>query len=203
MKIFCIARNYKAHAEELGNKVPKEPVVFMKPETALMRKNKVFFHPEFSSKIDYEVEIVLRICKLGKHIAEKHAHTYYDKIGVGIDFTARDIQAKCKSEGLPWEISKSFDGSAAVSRFIEKDQFKNINNINFSLKQNGKTVQNANTSMMIFGFDRIISFISGFFTLKIGDLVFTGTPEGVSKININDKLEALIENKMLLNIKIK
>ncbi len=175
----------------------------MKPETALIRKKNVFFHPEFSRKIDYEVEIVLRICKLGKHIAEKYAHTYYDKIGIGIDFTARDIQSKCKVEGLPWEISKSFDGSAAVSNFIETYQFKNINKINFSLKQNGKTVQNANTSKMIFSFDHIISYISKFFTLKIGDLVFTGTPEGVGKININDKLEALIENKVLLNLKVK
>ncbi len=203
MKIFCIGRNYRAHAEELGSEVPKEPVVFMKPETAIIRKNMVFFYPGFSNKIDYEVELVLKICKLGKHISEKYAHTYYDKIGIGIDFTARDLQEKCKAKGLPWEIAKAFDNSAAVSDLIDKNQFKNINDISFGLILNGKKVQEANTSQMIFSFDQIISHISRYFTLKIGDLIYTGTPAGVGEININDRLEAFIEDENFLNVKIK
>ncbi len=203
MKILCIGRNYRAHAEELKSEIPKEPVFFMKPETAIIRNNLPFFYPGFSEKIHYEVELVLKICKLGKHISEKFAHTYYDQIGIGLDFTARDIQENCKKKGLPWEIAKAFDGSAAISNFVDKNKFKDLNNINFSLNLNGKTVQKASSSQMIFTFDQLISYLSKFVTLKIGDLVFTGTPSGVGELHINDQLEAYIENEKILNVNVK
>ncbi len=203
MKILCIARNYQAHIEEMNNEIPEEPVLFMKPETALIRNNLPFFYPEFSEKVDYEVELVLKVCRLGKYISEKFAHSYYDKIGVGLDFTARDIQENCKEKRLPWEIAKAFDGSAAISNFVNKREFKDINNINFSLKHNGKTVQQASSSQMLFNFDRLISYLSKFVTLKIGDLIFTGTPSGVGEIHMDDLLEAYIEDKKMITIKIK
>ncbi len=203
MKIICIGRNYIEHAHELNNPVPTEPVFFMKPETALVREGMPFFYPDFSTDIHHEVELVLRICKLGKHISERFAHTYYDAIGIGIDFTARDIQNKCKEKGLPWEIAKAFDGSAPLGGFISKEQFNDLHDINFSLKKNGETVQKGNSGMMIFNFDKIIEYVSKFVTLKIGDLIYTGTPAGVGPVQKNDILEAFINEKKLLRIPVK
>jgi len=203
MKIICIGRNYVEHAHELNNPVPDNPVFFMKPETALIRAGLPFFYPDFSNEVHYEVELVLRICKLGKHINEKFAHTYYDGIGVGIDFTARDVQNICKQKGLPWEIAKAFDGSAPVSDFIPVSHFHNIYDINFSLQKNNSTVQQGNSGMMIFNFEKIIAFISRFVTLKIGDLIFTGTPAGVGEVSVGDTLEAFIDEKSLLKLMVK
>jgi len=203
MKIICIGRNYVEHAHELNNPVPADPVFFLKPETALIRAGLPFFYPDFSNDVHYEVELVLQICKLGKHINEKFAHTYYDAIGIGIDFTARDIQSICKKKGLPWEIAKAFDGSAPVSRFIPKTEFKDLYDIGFSLQKNGETVQKGNSGMMIFNFEKIISYVSRFITLKIGDLIFTGTPAGVGAVQKNDNLKASIGDKILLDILVK
>ena len=203
MKIIAIGRNYIEHAKELNNPVPKEPMFFMKPETALIRNNKPFFYPDFSKEIHYETEIVFKICKLGKNIEPKFANRYFQEIGIGIDFTARDLQKKCKENGKPWEIAKSFDGSAPISKFIPKTYFPDLNNLEFSLDKNGETVQEGNTKNMIFNFDAIIAYISKFVTLKIGDLVFTGTPAGVGEIKIGDKLSASINNKLMLDFKIK
>ncbi len=203
MKIICIGRNYVEHANELNNPLPDEPVFFLKPETAIIKAGLPFFYPDFSNDIHYEVELVLRICKLGKNIQTKFAHKYYNEIGIGIDFTARDLQNKCKEKGLPWEISKAFDSSAPVGEFINKKEFKDIQNINFSLDINNKTVQKGNSNLMIFSFDEIISYISKFVTLKIGDLIFTGTPAGVGSVTKDDKLEAFIEHKKLLTVIIK
>ncbi len=203
MKIICIGRNYIEHANELNNPLPENPVFFLKPETALIRAGLPFFYPDFSENVHYEVELVVRIKRLGKHIQEKYSHKYYDEIGVGIDFTARDIQEKCKKNGLPWEIAKSFDSSAPVSGFINKNEFDDVNDISFSLEKNDKTVQKGNSGMMIFSIDKIISYISGFITLKIGDLIFTGTPAGVGSINKEDKLTAFIENRKMLELHVK
>ncbi len=203
MKIICIGRNYIEHAHELNNPVPAEPVFFMKPETALIRAGLPFFYPDFSKDVHFEVELVLHICKLGKHISEKFAHTYYDKIGIGIDFTARDVQNTCKQKGLPWEIAKAFDGSAPVSKFIPKENFSDPYDINFSLRKNDETVQKGNSGMMIFNFEKIIAYVSRFVTLKIGDLIFTGTPAGVGPVQIHDNLKAYIEDKKLLDLNVK
>ncbi|TVQ92914.1 MAG: FAA hydrolase family protein [Bacteroidetes bacterium] len=203
MKIICIGRNYVEHAHELNNPVPAEPVFFLKPETALIRSGLPFFYPDFSNEVHYEVELVLKVSKLGKHINEKFAHTYYDAIGIGIDFTARDLQSICKQKGLPWEIAKAFDGSAPVSRFIPKTEFKDIYDIEFSLEKNGETVQKGNSGMMIFNFEKIISYVSRFITLKIGDLIFTGTPAGVGAVHKNDNLKASIGEKKLLDLLVK
>jgi acylpyruvate hydrolase len=203
MKIICIGRNYVEHAHELNNPVPSQPVFFMKPETALIRAGLPFFYPDFSNDIHHEVELVLRISKLGKHIQERFAHTYYDAIGLGIDFTARDIQDVCKQKGLPWEIAKAFDGSAPVSSFIEKEKFSDLFDINFTLKKNNDIVQKGNSGMMIFNFDKIISYVSRFVTLKIGDIIFTGTPAGVGSVKKGDNLKAYFEQDMVLNIDIK
>ena len=203
MKIICIGRNYVEHAKELNNPLPEVPIFFLKPETALLQKNQPFFYPEFSEDIHYETEIVLKIKKVGKHIQEKFAHTYYDEIGLGIDLTARDLQSNCKKKGLPWEIAKGFDGSAPLGKFINKSEFENINDLRFSLKVNGETRQDGNTKDMIFSFDKIIAYVSQFLTLKIGDLIFTGTPEGVGPIKIGDHFEAFIEDKKMLEINIK
>jgi acylpyruvate hydrolase len=203
MKIICIGRNYVEHAHELNNPVPSQPVFFMKPETALIRAGLPFFYPDFSNDIHHEVELVLRISKLGKHIQERFAHTYYDAIGLGIDFTARDIQDVCKQKGLPWEIAKAFDGSAPVSSFIEKEKFSDLFDINFTLKKNNNIVQKGNSGMMIFNFDKIISYVSRFVTLKIGDIIFTGTPAGVGSVKKGDNLKAYFEQDMMLNIDIK
>ena len=203
MKIICIGRNYIEHANELNNPVPDNPVFFMKPESAIIRAGLPFYYPDFSKDIHYEAELVLRINKVGKHISEKFAHTYYDSIGLGIDFTARDLQSICKKKGLPWEMAKAFDGSAPISAFLPRKNFSDINDINFTLKKNGQTVQKGNSGMMIFTFDKIIAYISKFITLKIGDMIFTGTPAGVGPVEIGDKLEAFIENKKMLDIAVK
>lgn len=203
MKIIAIGRNYINHAKELNNPVPAEPVVFMKPDTALLREGKAFIHPEFSSDIHYEVELVIKIAKEGKHIAEKFARGYIESIGIGIDFTARDLQDKCKEKGLPWEIAKAFDSSAPIGNFKNISEFKELGNINFSLHKNNVQVQKGNSADMIFSFEQIISYVSKRFTLKKGDLIFTGTPEGVGKINIGDHYEAYIENEKMLNLEIK
>jgi 2-keto-4-pentenoate hydratase/2-oxohepta-3-ene-1,7-dioic acid hydratase in catechol pathway len=203
MKIICIGRNYAEHAKEMNAAVPTEPVFFMKPDTALIKDNQPFYYPDFSREIHHEVELVIKINKPGKHIAPEFAHKYYNEIGIGIDFTARDIQAKCKEKGLPWEKAKAFDGSAPIGLFIDKKEIKDLNSINFSLTINGNLVQKGNTKDLLFSFDQVISYISKFVTLKTGDLIFTGTPEGVGPVKIGDKLEAAIEDKTLLQFEIK
>lgn len=203
MKIICIGRNYVEHAKELSNPIPKKPVFFMKPDTALLQKNSPFFYPSFSEDVHYEVELVLRICKNGRHIEEKFASNYYNEIGIGIDFTARDIQAECKKKGLPWEIAKAFDQSAPIGKFIKTSQITDLNNINFSLKINDEIRQQGNSSDMIFSFDQIIAYVSKFITLREGDYIFTGTPDGVGPTKIDDHFEALIEDKKLLDFNVK
>ena len=203
MKILCIGRNYAKHAQELGNTVPTEPLFFLKPETAIQPKGHPFFIPHFSNDIHYEVELVVKINKTGKHIEEKFAHKYYSEIGLGIDFTARDIQQECKAKGLPWEKAKGFDGSAQISNtFIEKSDLE-LNNIPFSLNKNGKQVQLGNSSEMIFKFDKIIAYLSKFYSLKIGDLIFTGTPEGVGKVEKGDFLNGFIGEQEMFKVLIK
>lgn len=203
MKIICIGRNYREHAKELNNAVPEKPVFFMKPDTALLQKNNPFFYPDFSKNVQYETEIVLKINRNGRHIEEKFAHKYFDEIGIGIDFTARDLQAEQKKKGLPWEIAKAFDQSAPVGKFLPKSQFADLNNINFSLKINGEVRQQGNTEDMMFSFDRIIAYVSQFISLKTGDLIFTGTPAGVGPIQINDHFEVFIEDEKLLEFNVK
>ncbi len=203
MKIIAIGRNYIDHAKELNNPVPDEPVIFLMPETALIRNNKPFFYPDFSKDIHYEVELVLKIDKLGKNIAEKFAHRYYNEIGIGIDFTARDMQTSLKEKGLPWEKAKAFDGAAPLGAFVSKEEFDSVKNINFSLEKNGKVVQQGNSKDMLFSFDSIIAHISKYFTLKIGDLIYTGTPAGVGPVKIDDNLLAKIEGKELLMVDIR
>ncbi|MEW6470492.1 MAG: fumarylacetoacetate hydrolase family protein [Bacteroidota bacterium] len=198
MKIICIGRNYAEHAKEMKSAIPAEPVFFMKPDTALIKDNQPFFIPDFSRELHHEVEIVLRISKPGKHIAEEFAHKYFDGIGIGIDFTARDLQAQCKEKGLPWEKAKAFDGSAPVSAFMPKSGFSDLRNLDFRLDINGKTVQKGNTRNLLFSFDKLIAYVSTFVTLKTGDLIFTGTPEGVGPVKAGDTLSAYIaDNKML------
>ncbi|SEI88487.1 2-keto-4-pentenoate hydratase/2-oxohepta-3-ene-1,7-dioic acid hydratase (catechol pathway) [Cyclobacterium xiamenense] len=203
MKIIAIGRNYAAHIEELQNEKPSEPVVFMKPDTALLKNNAPFYHPDFSQDIHHEVELVLKIKKEGKYIDRKFAHTYYDEIGIGIDFTARDLQQKCKEKGLPWEIAKAFNGSAPVGAFRPASDFPDVTNINFHLDINGERRQTGNTSLLIFPFDVILSYVSQFFTLKTGDLIFTGTPAGVGKVAVGDRLEAYVEQEKLLEVEVK
>ncbi len=204
MKIICIGRNYAKHAKELNNPLPQEPVFFLKPDTALLPKKQPFFIPNFSNDIHYEAEIVVKINRVGKNIQEKFASKYYEEIGLGIDFTARDLQQACKKEGLPWEKAKAFDGSAPVGQqFVSIAQIADLKNLNFSLMINGEERQVGNTSDMIFSIDAIIAYISQFITLKIGDLIFTGTPEGVGPIKINDHLEGFIEKEKVLDLKIK
>lgn len=203
MKILCIGRNYAEHIAELNNERPSEPVVFMKPDTALLRENEAFYHPDFSNDIHHEVEIVLKINKMGKNIEAKFAHKYYEEIGIGIDFTARDVQSKLKEKGLPWEKAKAFNDSAPISGFVSKSEFADLKNLNFHLDINGETRQKGNTSMMLWDFNEIIAEISKYFTLKTGDLIFTGTPAGVGKVNIGDKLTAFIEGKEMLSFDIK
>jgi 2-keto-4-pentenoate hydratase/2-oxohepta-3-ene-1,7-dioic acid hydratase in catechol pathway len=203
MKIICIGRNYAEHVKELNNNRPDSPVIFLKPDTSIILKNQPFFIPDFSSEINYEVEIILKICKLGKHIENKYAHKYFNQIGLGIDFTARDTQNELKSNGLPWEKAKAFDGSALVGSWFDKTKFKDLRNLNFSLNKNGKSVQIGNTSQMMWNFDELISEISKYFTLKIGDIIFTGTPSGVGKVNKGDNLEGFIEGKSSFVINVK
>jgi len=203
MKIICIGRNYSEHAEEFNNPVPVKPVFFLKPDSSIIKNGKPFFYPDFSQEIHYEIELVLKIGRLGKGIAKKFAYRYYDEIGLGVDFTARDLQKDCKENGLPWEISKAFEGSAPLGEFLPKEHFSDPANINFHLDINGKTVQEGNSSDMIFSFDLLISYVSQFFPLKNGDLIFTGTPAGVGPVNRNDHLEAYIGDKKLLDFYVK
>ncbi len=203
MKIICVGRNYAAHAAELNNPIESDPVIFMKPDTALMQARQPFFYPSFSEDIHYETELVVKINKVGKNIAEKFAHRYYDEVSLGIDFTARDLQTKLKNKGLPWELAKAFDGSAPVGDFISKSGLAPINDLHFSLLINGEIRQKGHTALMLFSVDKIISFVSSYFTLKKGDLIFTGTPEGVGPIQKEDLLEAFMGEKKLLSLKIK
>ncbi len=203
MKIIAIGRNYAEHAKELNNPVPSVPVIFMKPDTALLKDNKPFYHPEFSQDVHHEIEIVLKVCKEGKHIAEKFAANYYDEIALGVDFTARDIQSKHKEKGLPWELAKAFDNSAPVSSFLPKAQFANLYELNFKLDVNGETRQQGNTKDLLFSFERIIAFVSQDITLKKGDLIFTGTPQGVGKVNIGDKLQGYLEDEKMFDFEVK
>ena len=203
MKIICVGRNYTDHIKELENNKPKDPVLFLKPDSSIILKNKPFFIPDFSQNIHYELELIIKISRLGKHIQEKFSHKYYDFIGLGIDFTARDLQTDLKSKGLPWEKSKAFDGSCFTSKWINKSEFNDINNLNFNLDKNGKTVQKTNSKLMLWKIDELISYISTFFTLKIGDVIFTGTPAGVGKVSIGDNLEGFIEKNKIFNLNIK
>lgn len=203
MKIICIGRNYAAHAKELGNEIPDEPIIFMKPKSALLQSHTPFYYPEFTNELHYECELVLRICKNGKYIQERHASNYYNGITVGIDFTARDLQDEAKKKGLPWEKSKAFDNSAAVGKFIDITPEINKKNINFTLLKNKELVQKGNAAQMIFSFDALIANISNYFSLNIGDLIFTGTPAGVGECVVGDELEAFIEDKSLLLFEVK
>jgi len=203
MKVIAIGRNYAAHAKELNNPIPSVPVIFMKPDTAVLKDNKPFYLPEFSSDIHYELEIVLKICKEGKHIQEKFAANYFEEVGLGIDFTARDIQSQHKEKGLPWELAKAFDNSAAISSFVPKSKFENLYDLQFELQINKETRQNGDTKNLLFPFEKIIAFVSQYITLKKGDLIFTGTPEGVGQVYAGDHLEAWLAGEQLLNFHIK
>ncbi|WP_020603573.1 fumarylacetoacetate hydrolase family protein [Spirosoma spitsbergense] len=203
MKIICVGRNYVEHIKELNNEQPEDPVIFMKPETAVPLKNEPFFYPDFSQDVHHEVEILVKINRVGKNIEEKFAHKYYDEIGVGIDFTARDLQSKLKAKGLPWELAKGFNGSAPISGFVPKSDFPDLKNLNFHLDINGETRQQGNTSLMLFQIDYLISFVSRFFLLQQGDILFTGTPKGVGPVQIGDKLTAFIEDKPMLTFDVK
>ena len=203
MKILAIGRNYAEHIKELANQRPEEPVIFTKPDTALLQNNEPFYYPNFSNDIHHEVELILRICKEGKHIEEQHAHKYFDKIGLGIDFTARDLQSKAKENGLPWAIAKGFNGSAPISDWIDKDSIDNIEDLNFSLFLNDEKKQTGNTSMMLFSIPFMISYLSRYFTLKTGDIIFTGTPAGVGPVQIGDRLTGFLETQKLLDFEIK
>ena len=201
MKIICIGRNYAEHAKELGNEIPENPVIFMKPDTAVLKKGSDFYIPEFSEDIHYELEVVLKISKGGKYIQEEKAGNHFEEIALGIDFTARDLQSKLKEKGLPWELAKGFDGSAVISDFYKKEDYT-LKNLQFSLLKNKEEVQNGNTSLMLFSPEKIIAFVSKYFTLKTGDLIFTGTPKGVGKVAENDILEAYLEDKKVLDLRI-
>ncbi len=203
MKIICIGRNYAEHAKELNNAIPTEPVFFMKPDTALLKDGEPFYYPEFTKDLHHEIEIVIKINKVGKHIEEQFAHKYYEEIGLGIDFTARDLQAKAKEKGLPWEKAKAFDGSAPIGKFIHKSQLGDLANIDFELKINGTSKQIGNTKDLLFSFDQIISYVSKFVTLKVGDLIYTGTPEGVGAVNIGDKLQGFVKGDLFLEFEVK
>ncbi|HEX5552621.1 MAG TPA: fumarylacetoacetate hydrolase family protein [Chitinophagaceae bacterium] len=203
MKIFCIGRNYAAHAEELHNEIPKEPVIFMKPKNALLLNNNPFYYPDFTIDLHFECELVLRICKNGKQIRDKYASRYYDQIGLGIDFTARDLQVTLKEAGLPWEKAKAFDHSAVVGKMMDISPGQDLKNINFSLKKNDEIVQQGNSADMLFNFDQVLMHISRYFTVNIGDLVFTGTPAGVGRIQIGDHLEGFMEQEKMLDFEIR
>jgi len=203
MKIIAIGRNYAAHAQELNNPVPEKPVIFLKPDTALLKDNKDFYLPDFSKDVHHEIELVIRICKEGKSVNKKFASSYYDAIGLGIDFTARDIQAAHKEKGLPWELAKAFDHSAPISHFIPKTEFSDVYAIDFSLYKNSICVQEGNTKNLIFSFEDIITFVSGYITLRKGDLIYTGTPAGVGAVAIGDHLEGFIGEKKLLDFNVR
>lgn len=203
MKIICIGRNYANHIAELQNERPEEPVIFLKPDSAVLPDKAPFVIPDFSSDIHHEIEVIVKINKLGKYIDPKFAHKYYDEIGLGIDFTARDVQNKLKEKGLPWEKAKAFDGSAIIGDFLPKNEFSSTENITFELTNNGQTVQKGNTANMLWKIDEIIAYVSQFFTLKKGDIIFTGTPEGVAKVSPDDLLEGFLANKKVLRLQIK
>jgi len=203
MKIICVGRNYSAHIAELDNERPEHPILFLKPDSSVLLKNNPFLIPEFSNDVHYEVELLVKIKKIGKHIDKKFAHKYYDEIGLGIDFTARDLQKQLKEKGLPWEKAKSFDGAAVIGTFLPKTTFEDVNNIDFSLQKNGIEVQKGNSVLMLWKIDQLIEYISKYFTLKIGDVIFTGTPSGVGRVQANDVLTGFIEEKELFSIKVK
>lgn len=203
MKIICIGRNYTNHIAELQNERPTEPVVFMKPDSAVLLKQHPFVLPEFSNDVHHEIELIVKINKVGKYIEPKFAHKYYDEISVGIDFTARDLQDQLKAKGLPWEKAKAFDGSAVIGEFIPKDQFASLEDVNFELLKNGEIAQKGNSSLMLWKIDELVAYVSQFFTLKIGDIIFTGTPEGVAAVNPNDVLEGYLEGQQLFRIQVK
>ncbi|MCS6824063.1 MAG: fumarylacetoacetate hydrolase family protein [Cytophagaceae bacterium] len=203
MKIICVGRNYSEHIDELKKEKPEAPVIFLKPDTALLKNNAPFYYPSFSEEVHYEAEIIVKISKEGKNIAPEFSHKYFEEVGIGIDFTARDLQRKLQEKGLPWEISKSFNGSAAISHFMHKSTFTDIQNIHFSLYQNQLLKQSGNTSNMIFSFNEIISYISKFILLKPGDIIFSGTPSGVGPVKIGDVLTCFIEQQEMLRCEIK
>lgn len=203
MKLICIGRNYAAHIEELKNERPVEPVVFIKPDSSILPKEQDFYIPEFSNDIHYEVEVLVKINKVGKHISEQFAHKYYDEIGLGIDFTARDLQAKLKEKGLPWEKAKGFDGSAVVGKWMPKNVYENVDKLDFSLLKNGEKVQNGNTSLMLWKIDELIAHVSTYFMLKKGDILFTGTPAGVGKVSPNDYLSGRLEGEEMFEINVR
>ena len=203
MKIICIGRNYTDHIAELENEKPENPVVFLKPDTTILLKGQPFFIPDFSQDVHHEVEVLVRINRIGKHIQPKFAHKYYDEIGLGIDFTARDLQAQLKAKGLPWEKAKGFDGAAVVGKWVAKTELPQVDELQFSLRKNGEMVQAGNTALMLWKIDELIAYVSQFFTLKIGDIIFTGTPAGVGPVAINDFLVGELEGRELFNIKVK
>ena len=203
MKIIAVGRNYAEHIKELNNEQPDDPIIFMKPETAIPLKNEPFFYPEFSSDVHHEVEILVKISRVGKNIEERFAHKYYDEIGVGIDFTARDVQSKLKAKGLPWDLAKGFNGSAPMSGFVPKTDFADLQNVNFRLDVNGEIRQQGNTSLMLFKIDYLISFVSRYFLLQQGDILFTGTPKGVGPVQVGDRLTAYIEDRKMLEFDVK
>lgn len=203
MKLICIGRNYTEHIKELSNERPEEPVVFIKPDSAILPKEQDFYIPDFSNNIHYEVEVLVKIKKVGKYIDKRFAHKYYDEVGLGIDFTARDLQSELKEKGLPWEKAKGFDGAAVVGQWLQKSKFNDLNNLSFSLFQNEVEVQKGNTSLMLWKIDELISYVSKFFMLKKGDIIFTGTPAGVGKIEANDYLSGVLEGQELFTVKIK
>jgi 2-keto-4-pentenoate hydratase/2-oxohepta-3-ene-1,7-dioic acid hydratase in catechol pathway len=203
MKIICIGRNYTEHIEELANEKPSEPVVFLKPDTSILLKKQPFFIPDFSNDVHYEVEVLVKIDRIGKHIDSKFSHKYYNEIGLGIDFTARDLQSKLKGKGLPWEKAKSFDGAAVIGNWVDKTKFDSIDSLNFHLNKNEKKVQIGNTQNMLWKVDEIIAYVSKYFTLKIGDIIFTGTPSGVGRVEKNDVLSGFLEEEQLFSIKVK
>jgi acylpyruvate hydrolase len=203
MKIFCIGLNYMEHIKEMNNPIPQVPVFFLKPDSSIIRNNNPFFYPEFTNDLQYELEVVLKINRLGRSVNKKFAHRYFSEIGLGIDFTARDLQRLCKEKGMPWEMAKAFDGSAPISSFVPKEQFESLSNINFRLEKNDQVVQRGNTKDMVFSFDQIISYVSKFITLRTGDLIFTGTPVGVGPVKIGDRLKAYLEDEPMLDFFIK
>lgn len=203
MKILAIGRNYTEHIEELNNEKPDQPVVFFKPDSAILRNNAAFYYPDFSNDIHYEVEIVLRICKVGKYIQKEFCHEYFDAICLGVDFTARDLQQKAKEKGLPWTLAKGFDGSAPISEFIPKEEINDLGNLNFELKVDGNTVQKGNTGLMLYNVEEIITYISKYITLKKGDLIFTGTPKGVGPVQVGNRLQGYIEGKKMLDFEVR
>jgi 2-keto-4-pentenoate hydratase/2-oxohepta-3-ene-1,7-dioic acid hydratase in catechol pathway len=200
MKLICIGRNYTAHIEELENERPKDPVVFIKADSAILPKEQDFYLPPFSNNVHHEVELLVKITKVGKHIAKEFAHKYYDEVSLGIDFTARDVQDELKSKGLPWEKAKSFDGSAVIGKWVSKSNYKDLNDLNFSLKRNNEVVQSASSELMLWKIDELISYVSQFFTLKKGDIIFSGTPSGVGKVEAGDVLEGFIENEPFFKV---